>query len=135
MGPRTKVAQSGPAPRRSSQGSSPLAPIHERPPEEPKDKNARKLSDSDISQHGRLCTTVSRGSRTRLLQNYYDVAESSVSPQDKKIDELVTMVNAIACKQQKLEECLTAAVNQNGQQVNKPNATPWRRRNKQPIVC
>ena len=68
-------------------------------------------------------------------KDYYDVAESSVSPQDKKIDKLVTMVNAMACKQQKLEECLTAAVNQKGQQVNKPNATPWRRRNKQPIVC
>ena len=67
-------------------------------------------------------------------KDYY-VAESLVSPQDKKIDELVTMVNAIACKQQNLEECLTAAVNQNGQQGNKPNATPWRRRNKQPIVC
>ena len=49
-------------------------------------------------------------------KDYYDVAESSVSPQGKKIDELVTM-NAIACKQQKLEECLSA-VNQNGQQVN-----------------
>ena len=33
-------------------------------------------------------------------KNYCDVAESSVSPQDKKIDELVTMVNAIPCKQQ-----------------------------------
>jgi hypothetical protein len=68
-------------------------------------------------------------------QDYCDVAESSVSSQDKKIDELVTMVNAIACKQQKLEECFTAAVNQNGQPVNKPNSAPWRRRNKPPIVC
>ena len=69
-------------------------------------------------------------------KDYCDVAESSVSPQDKKIDELVTMVNAIACKQQKLEECLTAAVNQKGQQPdNKPNATRWRRRNKRPIIC
>ena len=69
-------------------------------------------------------------------KDYCDVAESSVSPQDKKIDELVTMVNAITCKQQKLEECLTAAVNQNGQQLdNKPNATRWRRRNKPPIIC
>ena len=40
-------------------------------------------------------------------KDYCDVAESS----KKKIDELVTMVNAVACKQQKLEECLTAAVN------------------------
>ena len=65
-----------------------------------------------------------------------DVAESSVSPQDKKFDELVNMVSAIACKQQKLEECLAAAVNQNGQQPdNKPSATPWRRRNKPPIIC
>ena len=64
-------------------------------------------------------------------KDYCDVAQSSVSPQDKKIDELVTMVNAIACKQQKLEECLTAAVNQNGQQPeNKPNATRRRRRHK-----
>ena len=64
-----------------------------------------------------------------------DVAESSVSPQDKKIDELVTMLNTIACKQQKLEECVTAAVSQNGQQVNKTNGTLGRRRNKPPIVC
>lgn len=46
------------------------------------------------------------------------------------------MINTIACKQQKLEECLTAAVNHNGkQQVSKPNDTPWRRRNKPSIVC
>ena len=46
------------------------------------------------------------------------------------------MVSAIACKQQKLEECLAAAVNQNGQQPdNKPSATPWRRRNKPPTIC
>ena len=68
-------------------------------------------------------------------KDYCDVAESSVSPQDKKIDKLVTMVNTIACKQQKLEECLTAAVNQNSQQVIQPNVTRWKRRNKQPVVC
>ena len=84
-----------------------------------------------------LANMIAFVQRYRVVQrqgsskDYCDVAESSVSPQDKKIDELVTMVNAIACKQQKLEECLTAAVNQNSQQPdNKPNATRWMRRNK-----
>ena len=42
----------------------------------------------------------------------------------------------VICKQQRLKECSTTAVNSNSQQqVNKPNATPWRRRDKPPIVC
>ena len=56
--------------------------------------------------------------------------------QDKKFDELVAMVNVIACKQQKLEECLTAAASQNADQQH-PGATSGRRRDKPrpPITC
>ena len=45
------------------------------------------------------------------------------------------MVNVIACKQQKLEECLTAAVNQNEdpQQGHNSTTTSGRKRNKPPI--
>ena len=81
MGPRTKVAQSGPAPRRSSQGSSPLAPIHERPPEE--------LKMIRLTHYPTWSPFVQR---YRAVQgqggskDYCDAAESSVSPQDKKID-------------------------------------------------
>ena len=66
-------------------------------------------------------------------KEYSEVAEVSASDQDKKIDELVAMVNVIACKQQSLEECLTAAVTQTAQQPsphrNSSNdAVPSRRR-------
>lgn len=71
------------------------------------------------------------------VQSYHDVAETSIS-QDKKFDELVNMVNVIACKQQKLEECWTAAANQTTVQPPRANKTPnhafGRRRNK-PVVC
>ena len=64
----------------------------------------------------------------------YD-AESSVSPQDKKIDELVTMVNAIACKRTEVGGVFNSRSKPERSKVNKPNATPERRRNKPPIVC
>ena len=70
-------------------------------------------------------------------KDYCDVAETSTTPQDKKFDELVAMVNVFACKQQKPEECLTAAVNQNADQHQEDisSATPRRRLNKPPVIC
>ncbi|XP_028396594.1 allene oxide synthase-lipoxygenase protein-like isoform X2 [Dendronephthya gigantea] len=92
-----------------------------------------------------LSTRVARATfvqRYRVVQDqvgskgYCVVTETSVPPEDKKFDELVAMINVIACKQQKLEECLTAAVNQNGEQQKRNNfhATSGRR-NRPPIVC
>ena len=71
------------------------------------------------------------------VQSFHDVAEASTC-QDKKFDELVNMVNVIACKQQKLEECWTAALNQSTVQPSRPNKASnyvsGRRRTK-PVVC
>ena len=99
-----------------------------------------KLLESDPTPT--LANMIAFVQRYRAVQgqvgskDYCEVAQTSVSPEDKKFDELVAMVNVIACKQQKLEECLTAAVNQNaGQQKrNNPHAIPGRR-NRPPIVC